>query len=222
MTLRSLYHFTVSLLLGSFTLALPAQADVIQLKIIDQHQQPVSNAVVEILNSAEIADQPSNIAVIDQINKAFVPEQIIIQQGQAVDFPNSDNIRHHVYSFSEAKTFELKLYADKPEKPIVFNTPGVVVVGCNIHDSMIGYIYVAQHQQYTSSEFGIAHIETTLASPQISIWHAYAVKGPESRETYEIDQLKQNDLGEFIVEMKIMPPPSRESFEDTFGATAHH
>lgn len=212
----------MSILLGSFTLALPAQAKVIQLKIIDQHQQPVSNAVVEIMNAAEIAGQPSDVAIIDQINKNFVPEQIIIQYGQAVDFPNSDNIRHHVYSFSEAKTFELKLYANKPEKPIIFETPGVVVVGCNIHDSMIGYIYVAQHQPFTSSELGVAHIETNLASPQISIWHAYAVKGAESRETYEIGQLKQNDLGEFIVEMEVMPPPPRESFEDTFGATAHH
>lgn len=220
--MRSFYHFTVSILLGSFTLALPAEANVIQLKIIDQHQQPISNAVVEILNSAEIADQPSNIAVIDQINKTFVPEQIIIQHGQAVDFPNSDNIRHHVYSFSAAKTFELKLYADKPEKPIVFNTPGVVVVGCNIHDSMIGYIYVAEHQPYTSSALGVVLIETDVPSPQISIWHPYATKGAESRETYEIDQLKQNALGEFIVEMEIMPPPPRESFEDTFGASTHH
>jgi len=209
-------------LISPLFLALPVQADTVTLNIIDQYRQPVSNAVIEILNSAELKGSPSNIAVIDQINKAFVPEQIIIQQGQSVDFPNSDNIRHHVYSFSEAKTFELKLYADKPEKEIVFEKPGVVVVGCNIHDSMIGYIYVAQHQFFFSSDLGVVHVATAEPSSQISIWHPYAANGAESRQTFEVNQLEQNALGEYIVELELLPPPPRDSFEDTFGAPGHH
>jgi plastocyanin len=212
----------MSTLLCPLILAPPVQAGAVTLTIIDQHRQPVSNAVIEILNSAEIKGSPSNIAVIDQINKAFVPEQIIIQQGQAVDFPNSDNIRHHVYSFSEAKTFELKLYADKPEKEIVFEKPGVVVVGCNIHDSMIGYIYVAQSQPFISSDLGIAHIAAANPFSQISIWHSYATNGAESRQTFDVNQLEQNANGEYIVEIELTPPPPRDSFEDTFGAIGHH
>lgn len=218
----SYFKIAQSTLLCCLISTLPVQAGAVTLNIIDQHQQPVSNAVVEILNSDEIKGLPSNIAVIDQINKAFVPEQIIIQQGQSVDFPNSDNIRHHVYSFSEAKTFELKLYADKPEKEIVFEKPGVVVVGCNIHDSMIGYIYVAQHQPFISSDLGMVNIAAEESSAHISIWHPYAASGAESRQTFELNQLEQNANGEYIVELQLLPPPPRDSFEDTFGAPWHH
>lgn len=217
------YLFVLSILLFSMSMALPVRADSIKLKIIDQQQQSVSNAVVEVLDSSEIYGEPDSVTVMDQINKAFVPEQIVIQQGQAVDFPNSDNIRHHVYSFSKAKTFELKLYANKPEKPIIFEQPGIVVVGCNIHDSMIGYIYVAQHETVvSSSEQGTTVINTTLENPQISIWHPNTIGGAENRQTFDIKQLNQNDLGEYIVELKLTPPPSRGSFEDTFGAAGNY
>lgn len=215
--------FIVSIALTSFNLASAARADSITLQIIDQQQQAVSNAVIEVLSSPESFGKPDSINVIDQINKMFVPEQLVIQQGQTVDFPNSDNIRHHVYSFSEAKTFELKLYADKPEKPIQFEKPGVVVVGCNIHDSMIGYIYIAQHQTVvTSSDHGYAKFNPTVQNPRISVWHPYTTDGAESRQYFEIDQLEQNDNGEHIVRLDIAPPPPRESFEDTFGAPGHH
>ncbi|HCD06642.1 MULTISPECIES: methylamine utilization protein [unclassified Methylophaga] len=204
-------------------MTLAARADAITLKIIDQNQQAVPNAIIEVLSSSESHGEPDSVTVMDQIDKTFVPEQIIIQQGETVDFPNSDNIRHHVYSFSKAKTFELKLYADKPEKPILFESPGIVVVGCNIHDAMIGYIYVAQHETVvTSSEQGIAFINTTAPKPLISIWHPYTTNGAESRKTVEIDPLIQNTPGEYIIQLELTPPPPRESFEDTFGAAGHH
>lgn len=213
----------VSIGLATLTHALTARAESISLKIVDQQQRAVSSAVIEVLSSPESFGQVDSINVIDQIDKMFVPEQIVIQQGQAVDFPNSDNIRHHVYSFSEAKTFELKLYADKPEKPIQFEKPGVVVVGCNIHDSMIGYIYIAQHQTVvTSSDQGYAKFNATEQNARISVWHPYTTDGAESRQYFEIDQLEQNDKGEHIVQLDIAPPTPRESFEDTFGAPGHH
>ena len=215
--------FIVSIALASLSLASNARANSITLKIVDQQQQAVSNAVIEVLSTPESFGQAGSINVIDQINKMFVPEQLVIQQGQAIDFPNSDNIRHHVYSFSEAKTFELKLYADKPEKPIQFQKPGVVVVGCNIHDSMIGYIYIAQHQTVlTSSDQGHAKFNSTVQNPLISVWHPYTTDGAESRQYFEIDQLDQNDNGEHIVQLDIVAPTPRESFEDTFGASGRH
>lgn len=221
--MKHTYWFVASILLGTLLLTLPARADSITLKIIDQQQQAVSNAVIEVLNSPESNGKADSTTVMDQINKTFVPEQIVIQQGQAVDFPNSDNIRHHVYSFSKAKNFELKLYADKPENPIVFENPGIVVVGCNIHDSMIGYIYVAQHPTVaTSSEQGSVSLSAVKQVSRISVWHAYTTDGAENRQYFEIDQLKQNANGEYVVQLELMPPPPRESFEDTFGATGHH
>jgi len=82
--------------------------------------------------------------VVDQIDKEFVPRVKPILVGSQVSFPNHDNIRHEVYSFSPAKTFELPLYAGTPAKPVLFDKPGVVVLGCNIHDWMVGYIYVSE------------------------------------------------------------------------------
>ena len=63
--------------------------------------------------------------------------------GSKVLFPNSDRVRHQVYYFSPAKRFELPLYGGTDAPPVLFDRPGVVVLGCNIHDWMIGYIYVS-------------------------------------------------------------------------------
>jgi len=81
---------------------------------------------------------------VDQVNRQFVPYVKAIAVGTSVSFPNKDNLRHHVYSFSEAKRFELPLYSGVSATPVKFDTPGVVILGCNIHDWMIGYIYVSE------------------------------------------------------------------------------
>jgi hypothetical protein len=81
----------------------------------------------------------------NQIYSSFVPRVLVIQKNQRVSFPNRDDIRHHVYSFSIPKAFEIKLYKGKEIPPVVFDTSGIVVLGCNIHDSMIGYIIIADN-----------------------------------------------------------------------------
>ena len=73
-----------------------------QVKVVDQHGQPVVNAVVA-HRAYAAAPSTDKIAVVDQIDKRFVPTVVAIQQGQKVRFPNSDNIRHHVYSFSHTR-----------------------------------------------------------------------------------------------------------------------
>ena len=78
-----------------------------------------------------------------QQNIAFNPYVLIVPVGSTVGFPNRDKVRHHVYSFSAAKKFELKLYGQQEERSVTFDKTGVVALGCNIHDVMIGYIYVA-------------------------------------------------------------------------------
>ena len=85
-------------------------AEAIELVVQDQHGDPLPYTVIEL--HVEGAEPASNlpVAIMDQVDKSFSPEILVIQQGQYVNFPNSDNIRHHVYSFSQAKTFELKLY----------------------------------------------------------------------------------------------------------------
>jgi plastocyanin len=79
---------------------------------------------------------------IEQRGREFVPWMTVVQTGASVDFPNNDTIRHHVYSFSEPKRFEIKLYAGKPGQPVVFDKPGQVDIGCNIHDWMEAHVLV--------------------------------------------------------------------------------
>jgi plastocyanin len=140
----------------------------------DKHA-PVENAVIVAnpSDSVQVPEQvPSNI-IIDQIDKEFVPLVSVVRTGTAIQFPNSDNIRHHVYSFSPAKTFELPLYIGTPAKPVIFDKAGVVTLGCNIHDWMIAYVYVVD-SPYTAitDKDGNANITNMPAGDyEIAIMH---------------------------------------------------
>jgi plastocyanin len=79
---------------------------------------------------------------VDQVNKEFVPRVSIVQAGTEVFFPNSDNIRHSIYSFSPAKTFTTKLYSGREAAPVQFDQTGLVVLGCNIHDRMVAWVLI--------------------------------------------------------------------------------
>ena len=166
-----------------------AFANTVNVVIKDQHGQVLPNAVVEIkhLPSSKAAGNLPT-AVMDQINKQFSPELLIVQQGQYVNFPNSDNIRHHVYSFSKAKPFQLRLYSGQPEDPIKFDDQGVVVLGCNIHDSMVGYIYVANSNHvYTSNEQGQIELQIDSFPVQASIWHSLQTAPLDNKKLFDIE-----------------------------------
>jgi plastocyanin len=125
-----------------------AEASVLHVTVSDGSNQPVADAVVY---ATPLSPPPpgEHRASIDQVNRRFVPRVSVIQTGTAVTFPNSDNIRHSVYSFSRTRTFTLKLYAGTPAKPVVFDQPGVVVLGCNIHDTMVAWLLVVDTSFFT-------------------------------------------------------------------------
>jgi plastocyanin len=140
----------------------------------DERGKPVSDAVVS-LTSPGAATAPSKpaSAIMDQQNKEFVPFVLPVAAGTSVAFPNRDNIRHHVYSFSAAKRFELPLYIGTPAAPVLFDTPGTVVLGCNIHDWMVGYIYVVATPYFAkTAEDGAARITDVPAGTyEARVWH---------------------------------------------------
>jgi len=109
---------------------------------VPQGPDQLASVVYLVPNGARFVPRPGATAVIDQVKKQFEPQVSVIETGTSVSFPNKDNIRHHVYSFSKAKPFELKLYSGKPSNPVVFDQPGLVTLGCNIHDVMLGYVLV--------------------------------------------------------------------------------
>ncbi|HQT00198.1 MAG: hypothetical protein B7Y26_12515 [Hydrogenophilales bacterium 16-64-46] len=134
-----------SVLLLALILPALAHAATLTLNLRDERGNPAEDTVVYLM-SEKTPGLPIRQAQtrIDQVNKTFVPLVSAIQRGTRVQFPNKDNIRHHVYSFSKAKKFEIKLYADTPAKPILFDQPGYVAMGCNIHDNMIAHLLVVE------------------------------------------------------------------------------
>lgn len=144
-------------------------ADTLTVRIVDKNGAPVPGAVV-FLGNDEFSTAPHQSRVIvDQINNAFVPEVTVIQVGTEVVFPNSDAIRHHVYSFAQPNSFELPLYNDEQRPAIRFDYPGVVTLGCNIHDSMLGYIIVVDTPHYAMSDGGGNATLTGLNSKDVVI-----------------------------------------------------
>jgi plastocyanin len=111
-------------------------------------------------------------AVIDQVNKRFVPRVSVVRTGTTVTFPNSDRIRHQVYSFSRPKTFDLKLYAGSPKTPVEFDHPGLVVLGCNIHDTMVAFVGVVDSPYFAkTSDSGNATLNLPPGRYRLRAWH---------------------------------------------------
>ena len=125
-------------------LAWPAAAATIEARVTDPRGNAVRDAVVYAVPEGRALPLAKRSAVMDQKNRMFIPHVLPVQVGTAVRFPNSDDIRHQVYSFSPAKTFQLPLYAGTPAKPLVFDKSGVVTLGCNIHDQMNAFIVVVE------------------------------------------------------------------------------
>ncbi|WP_157954422.1 methylamine utilization protein [Saccharospirillum mangrovi] len=145
------------------------------LHFTDNTGKDVPDAVVELKDATAVTPpQTPDEVIVDQINIAFVPEIAVIRVGTKVRFPNSDETRHHVYSFSEAKPFELQLYKGNDAPPIEFDKAGLVALGCNIHDSMRGYIYVVEGSLFgQTDDQGAVTLPAFNAeqSPYLVIWH---------------------------------------------------
>ena len=181
--------FTTLFIISCGTNAEPQTAPLVTQKtptihVVDQTGAPVSNAVISLLQG-EITSVPSDAAIMDQVDLQFKPLVLTVKKGRQVIFPNSDNIRHHVYSFSEPKSFEIKLYAGVPKQPLLFDQAGIAVLGCNIHDSMVGYIYVADSPYFWQTSetgqislAGVTAINQSKQPPErIRIWHPWSDQG---------------------------------------------
>lgn len=164
--------------------------------MVDQHDKPVSGALI-VSGFKGAKDTEPRIAVMDQVDKQFKPEVLTISAGQSVSFPNSDNIRHHVYSFSKTKPFEIKLYSGVPGRPIQFDNAGVVVLGCNIHDKMVGYIYVTESSEsfyeVSSLTDETGSVEIQLQGLQsLRVWHQSLINLNQAITIPKVSNIKDN------------------------------
>src|ERR1700692_2030828 len=126
---------------------------VINVQTADGHA--LAGAVITVRPLDGAPRKPAAVhAVMDQVDRAFEPDLLVVPVGSTVEFPNSDSVSHQVYSFSPAKRFQLPLYKGQIHPPITFDRAGLVVLGCNIHDSMVGYIYVTDAAYFGTTESG--------------------------------------------------------------------
>ncbi|OOG56230.1 methylamine utilization protein [Rhodanobacter sp. C03] len=153
-------------------MAVAAQAADLRVHVMDAAGASVDDAVFSLYPVVGGPALPKKAAVMDQRGLRFVPFVLPVQAGTSVTFPNSDNVRHHVYSFSPAKRFELRLYAGNHASAVVFDQPGIVTLGCNIHDWMVGYVYVLDTPYFAKTGAdGIAHLTGLPAGTYVArLW----------------------------------------------------
>ncbi|MBN8504535.1 MAG: methylamine utilization protein [Burkholderiales bacterium] len=165
------------LLAAALASALPVQsqsAGGLTVTVLDRQGAPLAGAVVA-LEQAGLPRQakPGTEAEMAQRDRQFSPQVLAVQVGTRVQFPNLDKVRHHVYSYSRPKTFELKLYLGEAAPPVVFDKPGVVQLGCNIHDQMSAHIVVV-----ATPQFGVSDARGRVSLPRVAgagtlrLWHA--------------------------------------------------
>lgn len=175
--MRLYRHPVLGILIATALLLVAQSASAADLKVHvkDDTGKPVVDAVVSVSPRGGVAATAPlrEPVVMDQRDKEFIPYVLPVQVGTSVQFPNSDNIRHHVYSFSQAKIFELSLYKGTPAGPVTFDKPGAVALGCNIHDWMIGYIYVLDTPYFEkTANNGEARLTNLPAGAvEVRVWH---------------------------------------------------
>jgi plastocyanin len=171
--------------IGFLALASGASAIPVTIDVLDAAGQPLADAAVYAEPAAGVALPKQNRLVeIEQKQKRFLPQVTVVQTGTAISFPNNDTVRHHVYSFSPAKVFELKLYSGVPSNPVSFDKPGTVVIGCNIHDQMAAYILVVPTPYFGKTD-AAGRIRLDVASPgtyRLKAWHAGLPAGTQAPE----------------------------------------
>jgi len=135
---------------------------------------PLAGAVVAVeLKGQGSRAAPGTAAQMAQRDRQFQPGTLVVQTGTSVSFPNFDTVRHHVYSFSPIRRFELKLYAGTPSEPVVFDQPGVAQLGCNIHDKMTARIIVVDTPVFATTDAqGRARLDLPPGQHQVVLWHA--------------------------------------------------
>ena len=173
---HNISHFLIALSLSIFTAhtGLIGDDGTVSIVINDSSGNPLPDAVVSLLPNETIPNAaPLPIATMAQRDTKFSPHILAVPVGTVVEFPNEDEFRHHIYSFSKAKPFEVRLYGGDEEKNIKFDTAGVVALGCNIHDSMLAYIYVADtpYVGKTDKNGRITFQTTATGTYSVTFWH---------------------------------------------------
>jgi plastocyanin len=169
--MRCLFAVATVLMIG----ALPAHAGRVVIEVVDTSGHPVADAVVSLapMPGGTARSTPPATRYVDQKDETFLPYVTAMHPGDSVIFRNSDNTRHHVYSFSDMVKFEYMLGPGENSPALLLNSPGNAAVGCNIHDQMLTYLYVTKDPEMATTDAqGRASIEGVIAGQyRAHAWH---------------------------------------------------
>ncbi len=165
--------------------ALAADVGRVRVEVRDNKGAPVPDAVASLhpLDRPAAVTPPAEPAVIVQDKEEFRPYVTAIVTGTRIRFPNQDKVQHHVFSLSKAKTFDIPLYRGEPKEAVLFDQPGIVSLGCDIHDWMSAYVIVLATPYFTkTADDGIAALANLPAGRyRLEVWHP-RLKAPDQRE----------------------------------------
>lgn len=157
-------------------------ANELTIQVNDTKKMPISDVVAYAIPTSkkQVAQLKANYAknpqsvTIHQRNKDYDPRLSVVQTGTAIRFSNHDNVKHHVYSFSKIKSFEIPLYSGEPPEAIIFDKPGVVALGCNIHDWMMAHVVIVNTPFYaiSNAEGNIVLNNLPQGEYQLTLWHS--------------------------------------------------
>ena len=194
-----------------------AAAD-ISITALDKDRQALSNIVVELIPEKPVSSTSTLLktATMKQIDQQFVPHILVIQKDTEVHFPDTDKVLHHVYSFSQAKTFQVAIYKEDIKRHINFDKAGIVELGCNIHDWMLGYLYVANSMLFAQTGLSgqATFSEVPYGKYQVKVWHPRIdAKDIQAEFTIEINSESKG----FEIELTQALLPSYSAFDDVHG-----
>jgi len=182
----------------------------ISITIVEKKQRPVHDTVVELVSNTANTMNAGNVEI-TQLDKEFAPQMSVVPRGSPVLFTNKDPIQHHVYSVSKGNQFDLPLYQGTPSERIKFDRPGVVKLGCNIHDWMLGFAYVSQSKYVlTTDASGIARFKDIPEGDyELRIWNPRLKKNNKvisQRLTLKKDQPLEQTVT-LSLRKKVRKPP---------------
>jgi plastocyanin len=168
-----------------------AGAGPVEVRVTDAAGRPLPHAVVFLESrEARAALKPAAGVEIAQASRQFTPQVTVVPVGTSVTFPNRDTVRHHVYSFSTTKKFEIKLYVGTPTAPVVFDQPGIAVLGCNIHDNMAAWVVVVDtpYVARTGADGRATLPQVPPGNYRLRTWHAGLPPGaPAADSALKVD-----------------------------------
>ena len=153
--------------------ALLAAADDLVVAVRDEQGGAVSNAVVTLVGTGAPPALVTSRVEVGQVGQEFTPLVSVVTVGSTVLFPNRDTVAHHVYSFSPACKFDLPLYTGAAPREVTCVVPGVITLGCNIHDWMLAYVFVSDTPWYglTGGDGRTTLRDVPPGAMTVKVWH---------------------------------------------------